>query len=384
MVNNANTPHTPDTPEHGPNILFFSGGTALRGMSRKITKLTHNSVHIITPYDSGGSSAVLRKAFDMPAVGDIRNRLMALADLSEEGAREIFALFTYRFSKKTPQVLLEEELERLANGSHFLVDRVPASKKGDVLQHLQCFLEMMPSDFDLRGASIGNLILTAGYMAEGRQLAPVIDHFSQLASVRGGVRPVVDADLHMAAELEDGSVVVGQHCLTGKEVSPLKAKIKRVWQTDSLDSAQPVQSAVSDEVAERIQQAQLICFPLGSFYSSIIANLLPHGVGKAVAANSCKKVFIPNPVGDPELLGHTVEEQVALLKSYLIQSGAPEDAVLITDVLVDSRAEYPGDLDLEALVKSGLKVSDIHLQATEGSRRFDSKKLSEALVALAS
>ncbi|MGE4294032.1 MAG: 2-phospho-L-lactate transferase CofD family protein, partial [Desulfovibrio sp.] len=69
-------------PALGPRVLFFSGGTALRDTSAELVRYTHNSVHIITPFDSGGSSAILRKAFDMPAVGDIRNRLMALADTS--------------------------------------------------------------------------------------------------------------------------------------------------------------------------------------------------------------------------------------------------------------------------------------------------------------
>ena len=66
------------SPEHGPRVLFFSGGTALRGVSRVLSDHTHNSIHIITPFDSGGSSAVIREAFGMLAIGDILNRLMAL------------------------------------------------------------------------------------------------------------------------------------------------------------------------------------------------------------------------------------------------------------------------------------------------------------------
>jgi 2-phospho-L-lactate transferase CofD-like protein len=88
-------------PQNGPRILFFSGGTALQGVSRDIIKYTHNSVHLITPFDSGGSSAVLRKEFSMPAVGDIRNRLMSLADDSALGNPEIYAFFTHRLDKKS-------------------------------------------------------------------------------------------------------------------------------------------------------------------------------------------------------------------------------------------------------------------------------------------
>ena len=80
-------------PEHGPKILFFSGGSALRSTARELKRLTHNSVHLMTPFDSGGSSARLREAFDMLAVGDVRNRLMALADEGARGSPEIFELF---------------------------------------------------------------------------------------------------------------------------------------------------------------------------------------------------------------------------------------------------------------------------------------------------
>ena len=45
-------------PELGPKVLFFSGGTALRDVSRRLKRYTHNSIHLITPFDSGGSSGL--------------------------------------------------------------------------------------------------------------------------------------------------------------------------------------------------------------------------------------------------------------------------------------------------------------------------------------
>ena len=49
----------------------------------------------------------------------------------------------------------------------------------------------------------------------------------------------------------------------------------------------------------------MICYPIGSFYSSVIANLLPDGVARAVAENDCPKIFIPNTGVDKEMLGRT-------------------------------------------------------------------------------
>lgn len=366
--------------QQGPRLLFFSGGTALRGLSREIIRHTHNSIHIITPLDSGGSSAVLRNTFGMPAVGDIRNRLMALADLSEPGTQEIFALFTYRLSMKEPQIVLVNELERLAQGEHVLISLIPQPQRTVIQSSLRYFLDQMPEDFDLHGASIGNLILTADYLALGRILPPVIDHFSDLAGVRGIVRPVLDRDLHMAAELEDGRIIVGQHRLTGKEVSPLNAKISRVWMTDSLDSATPVDAPIGDEVRQLIAEADLICFPVGSFYSSIVANLLADGVGKAVAANPCPKVFVPNPDGDPELLGHTLIEQIELLRKYLTKSGAPSSEATVDSILVDSTIVYPGGLDADALARLGVTITDLPLVTEDSAPLFDSRLFAEAVL----
>lgn len=177
-------------PELGPRLLFFSGGTALRDLSQALIHYTHNSIHLVTPFDSGGSSAKLRRAFDMPAVGDIRYRLMALADKSLHGNPEIFRLIAYRLPKNGSRETLVEELQSMIEGSHALVAPVPHPMRRIIRNHLQLFFERMPDEFDLRGASIGNLILAAGYLDNRQHLDPVIYIFTSLIRVRGVVRPV--------------------------------------------------------------------------------------------------------------------------------------------------------------------------------------------------
>ncbi|MFW5735662.1 MAG: 2-phospho-L-lactate transferase CofD family protein, partial [Oceanidesulfovibrio sp.] len=104
------------SPELGPRVLFFSGGTALRDFSRRLVRYTHNSIHIITPFDSGGSSAELRRAFNMIAVGDVRNRLMALSDRLPGADPAIFNLFAYRLPKDESQETLREMLYAMRDG----------------------------------------------------------------------------------------------------------------------------------------------------------------------------------------------------------------------------------------------------------------------------
>ena len=72
-------------PELGPRLTILSGGTGFNDTTRFLKHLTHRSTHLLTPFDSGGSSAILRTSFDMPAVGDLRSRIMALADESLAG-----------------------------------------------------------------------------------------------------------------------------------------------------------------------------------------------------------------------------------------------------------------------------------------------------------
>lgn len=370
-------------PELGPRILFFSGGTALRKTSHALTRYTHNSIHLITPFDSGGSSAVIREAFGMPAVGDIRNRLMALADQSVKGNPEIFELFAYRLPKNVKQETLLMELQAMAEGTHSMVSCIPDPMRKIIRTHFHQFLDAMPEDFNLKGASIGNLVLTAGYLSNRRQMDPVIYIFSKLVQVCGTVRPTISQDMHLAVRLEDNTVIVGQHKITGKEVAPLTSPIKEIWLTDSLESETPVSAFIREKVMDRIAGADLICYPIGSFYSSIIANLLPYGVGKSVAANPCPKVFIPNTGDDPEAIGLSVADQVRIIKHYLRKSGAPEDGNILGYVIVDSKnGKYHGTIDEKELAEMGVTVIDCPLVTKRSAPDHNEWRLTEILVSL--
>lgn len=313
-----------NNPERGPKVLFFSGGTALRELSRTLIRDTHNSVHIVTPFDSGGSSAELRRAFHMPAVGDIRNRLMALCDLRQPGNPEVFQLFSHRLSKEGDHRELHNELARMARGQHPLVDRILDPMRRIVCHHLDSFLDFMPETFDLQGASIGNIMLTAGYLTNDREFEPVIALFSKLLHVCGQVRPVVNAHLHLAAILDDGTFLFGQHRITGKQCAPIENRIKRLFLTQKADAPpEPVRLFIEPEIRRFIGQADLICYPMGSFYSSLITNLLPGGVGRAISEAGCPKIYIPSTGNDPEAKGLGPADQVEILLDYL-KADAPD------------------------------------------------------------
>ena len=196
--------------------------------------------------------------------------------------------------------------------------------------------------------------------------------FSRLALVRGLVRPVISSDLHLVAELQDGSVLVGQHLMTGKQVAPLESPIQRLYLSRRKKNPEAVYPQIRNKINNIISSAQLICYPVGSFYSSLIANLLPGGVTRAIADNDCPKIYIPNMGKDPEAVGLSVQQQTAILLDYLrAQSEAPRER-LLNFVAVDSKnGEYPGGLDLERLAETGVEIIDTELVSSDSAPYTD-------------
>lgn len=372
-------------PELGPKILFFSGGSALNPLSRELIQYTHNSIHIITTFDSGGSSATLRKAFNMPAVGDLRNRLMALSDQSIRGNPEVVNLFSFRFPHDLENSVLAEKLDAMVSGDDELVAAVPDPFRKIIRTHLGFFQKAMPADFDLKGASLGNLVLTGGYLNNDLHLDPVAYLFAKLAEVRGVVRPILNTDLHLAAEFEDGGVIVGQHNITGRETEPISTPIKKMYLVDGLDGVEPVRPAIRQKTKKLIAQADLICYPIGSFYSSVVANLLPGGVAETIAGVERPKVYVPNTGVDKEMPGVTVEESVRLLIEYL--KNGSEESIETNDVLdfvlLDSKSgAYAIPPDIQAIDSLGVRVIDTDLVSISSRPFIDPRLLAEILLSL--
>ena len=115
--------------------------------------------------------------------------------------------------------------------------------------------------------------------------------------------------------------MIGQHRLTGKECQPLNSPIRSLSLCDSLGKPAAATTQIRKRNRKLIQQAELICYPPGSFYSSLLANLLPEGVGRAIARNRCPKVYIPNQGTDPEQLGMTLEDTIDKLLEQLQRDG---------------------------------------------------------------
>lgn len=364
--------------------LFFSGGTALGPLARCLSRHTADSVHVITPFDSGGSSAILREAFGMPAVGDIRARILALADTSVPGVQALVDLCAYRLPQRADDGALRRELDQLLAGTHRLCaplgpDSGLAALYEQPRKWLAAFVHAMPSGLPLAGASVGNLMLTAIYLAHGHHLDPMAQTFGRLVQARGHVLAATNANAHLCVRLRNGTVIVGQHKFTGKTHPPINAPVERCHLVRTLDDDTPVRVQAGPAVLERVRRASLICYPVGSFFSSVLANLLPDGMAAAVASADCPKIFIPNTSPDPELFGLSLADQIR----FLCETISPEkpDAALTTLVLDADDALYPGGVPNDWLRNHGISVLRRPLVTPETAPHADPERLCEILVA---
>jgi len=371
-------------PAFGPKVLFFSGGSALHRFTKLLIRYTHNSTHLITPFDSGGSSAEIRKQFKMLAVGDIRHRLMALAEPGLKGNPEVFRLFAVRLDPTLSQEALIDQLKLMIEGRDPLVRAIADPLRKIIRNHLNFFFKKMPASFSLKGASIGNLVLTGGYLNNRRQIDPVIYLFSRLIEARGTVRPITTQDLQLRAEFEDHETVVGQHLITGKESAPIEKKIVNLCLARSSGELAN-KPKIKRKVARLIEAAELICYPIGSFFSSLTANFLVQGVGDQVVKNQCPKVYIPNLGDDPEQYGYNLLDKVNLLIEMLRDSSSSpgEDADYLNFVLIDDDASQTlTPTEVSGLALRGITVINTELVDPENPDWIEPQHLINALLSL--
>jgi len=206
-----------------------------------------------------------------------------------------------------------------------------------------------------------------------------------VAGARGLGRPVVDDSRRLVAELADGNTSVGQDRRTGKENGPPRSPSVALHLSTSLDSDEPAEVTVDDRTLDLIARAELITFPIGSFYTSVIACLLPGGVGSAVARARCPKVYVPNSGADPESIGKSVASAVeALIEQLRADAGAdvPVDQLLNVVVVDSEGARYEGGLDIAAIEAQGVQVLDVSLVTGRSAPLLDPTRLVQALLSL--
>lgn len=236
--------------------VAFGGGTGLPVLLKALGTIPQiEATAIVTVTDNGGSSGRLCESFGIPAVGDLRNCLVALA----ESDSILADLFQHRFAD------------------------------GD----------------GLRGHSLGNLIVTALCQRTG-SLERAVEMMSHLLPLKGRALPSTDASATLCASFTDGTSVRGE-----TQISDAGRRIARVWLEPDAPPAAP-------GVLDAIEQADTILFAPGSLYTSLLPNLLVDGVRDAVRASHAIKIFVCNLMTQPgETDGFTASDHLRALETCL-------------------------------------------------------------------
>jgi 2-phospho-L-lactate transferase/gluconeogenesis factor (CofD/UPF0052 family) len=152
----------------------------------------------------------------------------------------------------------------------------------------------------------------------------------------------------------------------------------------SLEVPERAEATLPERTAALIGRADLICYPMGSFYSSVVANLLPKGVGSAIRRTGVPKLHIPNMGADPEQVGMSVGDAVEALIRYARADAGADTPVeeILNLVLVDTaRGRYEMDLDLDRVERLGIQVIDLQL-VRDPEVGIDPELLCDVLVSL--
>ena len=315
----------------GPKIVCLGGGTGHSYLLRGLKTITKNITAIVTVSDDGGSSGILRDELRIPPPGDIRNCMQALSNAEPT----IEKLMAYRFD----------------TGS-------------------------------LSGQSFGNLFLAAiNGISESFDKAVI--KMGQVLSITGRVLPVSIDDVHLWAEFEDGSMVVGE----SKIASAKNARLSRIKRVD----VAPADAKVLPECITAIEDAEVIVLGPGSLYTSIIPNLLIEGIADAIACSEAVKIYVCNIMTEPgETDGYTVSEHIKGILDHtdvkLIDYCIVTDTSILMGDVLEKYTNYgaqPVIVDDDAI--SALDVEVIRSQncVVQGSFvRHDSNKLAHEILRL--
>src|SRR5438105_4241143 len=209
---------------------------------------------VVTVSDDGGSSGRLRKEFNMLPPGDIRNCIVAL---SEDEAL-LSRLFQHRFNK----------------GS------------------------------GLEGHSFGNLFLAA-LTSITSDFAEAVRLSAEILFTRGHIFPATTSNVELEALMEDGSRVRGETKITAS-----KGRIKELVLV-------PPDVRPLPHTLDAIARADLISVGPGSLFTSLIPNLLVHGIADAIVNSAAVKVYVCNLMTHAnESLGLTAADHIHALNRH--------------------------------------------------------------------
>lgn len=305
-------------------VVILGGGTGLSTLIKGLKKFPVDITAIVAVSDDGRSTGKLREEFEIPAVGDLRQVIVALSE-TEPLFQE---LLNYRFETNS----------------------------------------------DLNGHALGNLLLTALIEVSGN-LSIGIESLGKVLNLKGKVLPVTQDNVTLIAEMTDGEIIEGEHNITEAE-----KQIKKVFYKE-----QPI---VLQKVIDEIKSADLIILSMGSLFTSIIPNLLCKDVIEAIDSSYADITYVCNIMTQPgETDNFTASNHIKVLNEYLgnkkvstVMANNGEISQEIIDKYLVAEQKDPVIVDKEELEKMNIKVIEDEFVSTEsGKIRHNTTKLGFAI-----
>ena len=237
------------------NITVIGGGTGLSVLLRGLKQIEDVNISaIVTVADDGGSTGRLRRQFHIPAMGDIRNVMVALAE--EE---TLFShLMNYRFDGE---------------------------------------------DNDIGGHNLGNLILTA-LSEESGNFMDAIQTISKVLNVKGDIIPATTQVITLFARMIDGTIVRGE-----SNIPNFDNRIQRVYYEEEVTA--------TPQAIKALKEADVIIIGIGSLYTSVIPNLIIKGITDAIKASKAKRLYFCNAMTQPgETDDYSLEDHVNAIEAH--------------------------------------------------------------------
>jgi uncharacterized cofD-like protein len=257
------------------NVGCFGGGTGLPSLLGGLKSNPWVDANaVVTMFDSGGSSGVLRDELGVLPPGDILKCALALSRNAREARRVLLA-------------------------------RLPT------LEHAK-----------LGGHTGGNLLLSMMQRYSGDFL-DAIDGLRALLGCRGRVWPVSVQQASVCAEYDDGTMTRGEVEVDAGQLSG--RPVKRIWLEP------PV--AIHPAVARAIGEFDAVTIGPGSFYTSLMPIFLVRGVPEALQTMKGPVILIANLLTEGRgMAGFTAADEVARIEEAIRR---PVD-VVITNTKVPS------------------------------------------------
>lgn len=282
-------------------VVALGGGHGLGRLLSALSFLKERLTGIVATTDNGGSTGRIRSQQEVIAWGDLRNCLNQIIVKPTVASR----LFEYRFG-----------------GSG-----------------------------ELAGHNLGNLILSA---LENMRIRPLegINLVRELLHVRSKLIPMSETPVHLIAQLHSGESIFGEVQIDSLAETPQHLAL------DTMVVATP-------EAISAIQEAELILLGPGSFFTSIMPNLLVSELAQAIATSQAKVIFIDNIGQEHGSAGQlSLNQRIEWIENCIGQ--ARINSVITTD---EERSELPSHIQI---LRKNLSANDVYY-------RHDRNKLSRAI-----